>query len=573
MKTKIAILALFVTLLFSCNNSTRNVSNIDSTQTIYFGGDIITMEGDNPEYVEAVVRKNDKIVFVGTKTEAEKQYANAQKYDLEGKTMIPAFIDPHSHIYGVGLQAVSANLLPPPDGGANSVDKIIDILEEYVKTEEGKKVEGATGWIIGFGYDDAQLDKYPTAADLDKISKEIPILIIHASFHFCVVNTKGLEIFGITAETKNPQGGVIRRKEGSQEPNGVLEELAFYGGLFPLMSTFGKELEDYMFKKAQDMYASYGYSTAVEGRATKAITNVLYRAADNNDVFLDVLAFTDIMDNKNALHSKYYHKNYVNNFRVAGPKLVLDGSPQGKTAWLSEPYLIPPNGQKEGYSGFPINTDEIAYALIDSCYKNDWNFQIHCNGDSAIQQFIEGVELAVAKYGKKNIKPVLIHGQTLRADQIPKLVELDIFPSLFPMHTFYWGDWHVESVLGHPRADFISPTKAVLDAGLKFTSHHDAPVATPSVFRVLDATVNRITRTGVVLGPDQRVSPYIALKSNTIWSAIQHFEDELKGTLSTGKYADFVILDKNPLKIDPLTIKDLSVIVNIKRGEIIYQKK
>ncbi|MCK5777070.1 MAG: amidohydrolase family protein, partial [Bacteroidales bacterium] len=285
MKTKILIMAMAVITLLSCNNGNQKSADesaqIDSTKTIYFGGNIITMEGDKPEYAEAVVRENDKIVFIGGKDKAEKQYPNAEQHDLKGKTMLPSFIDPHSHIYGVGLQAVSANLLPPPDGDAKTVNKLIDILKEYTKSEEGQKIQDATDWIIGFGYDDAELDRYPTAADLDKVSADKPVLIIHASFHFCVVNTKGLEAFGITAKSKNPQGGTIRRIEGSQEPNGVLEELAFFGGFFPLMTTFPEDLEDYMFMKAQEMYASNGYSTAVEGRATKAITKALYRAADN----------------------------------------------------------------------------------------------------------------------------------------------------------------------------------------------------------------------------------------------------------------------------------------------------
>ncbi len=577
MKAKLIIITMALITFISCSNETKDNSKtfekIDSTLTLFYGGDIITMEGETPQYTEAVVSEKDKIVFVGTKADAEKQYGNAVKYELKGQTMLPAFIDPHSHIYGVGLQAVSTNILPPPDGKATTVDEIIKITKDYSKSEIGKKVIGATGWIIGFGYDDSELDKYPTATDLDKISTEKPVLLIHASFHFCVVNTKGLKEFGINSDSKDPQGGVIRRIKGSKEPNGVLEELAFFSGFFPLMQNFGTELEDFMFQKAQEMYASYGYSTAVEGRSTKAITSVIRRAAKNKKIFLDVITFPDIMDNSEVLHSKYNKSEYTNNYRVGGAKLVLDGSPQGKTAWLTKAYLVPPSGQQKGYKGFPIHTNEQAFALIDTCYKNDWHFQIHCNGDAAIDQFIGGVELAITKYGKKNIKPVLVHGQTLRADQIPKLVELDIFPALFPMHTYYWGNWHVSSVLGHPRADFISPTKAVIDAGLKFTSHHDAPVATPSIFRVLDATVNRVTRTGVVLGPNQRVSPYIALKSNTIWSAIQHFEDDKKGSLKIGKYADFVILNKNPLKIDPLTTKDLYVIENIKHGKSIYKKE
>lgn len=135
--------------MISCNNATKKESQeAGKNQTIYFDGDIITMKGNKAEYAEAVVRENDKIVFVGTKAEAEQQYANAQKYDLKGKTMLPAFIDPHSHVYGVGLQAISANLLPPPDGGANTVDKIISILSDYASKDNGKKVIDASGWII-----------------------------------------------------------------------------------------------------------------------------------------------------------------------------------------------------------------------------------------------------------------------------------------------------------------------------------------------------------------------------------------------------------------------------------------
>ncbi len=568
--TFLLFFALVSLLVFSSTVTIATESK--PSQTIYYGGDIITMEGDKAEYTEAVVQENGKIVFVGTKDEAKKQYPNVERYDLKGQTMIPAFIDPHSHIYGVGLQSVSANILPPPDGKAATVDDVIKIMTNYAKEEKNRKMIDSVGWIIGFGYDDAELDRYPTAEDLNKISVEKPVIIIHASFHFCVVNTKALKAFGIDASSKNPKAGVIRRIAGTQNPNGVLEENAFFAHFFPLMGQFGEEIEDFMFQRAQKTYASYGYSTAVEGRSTKAISKVLKRAADKGKITLDVLAFADIMDIKEDMQSEYHSPEYKNNYRIAGAKLVLDGSPQGKTAWLTKAYFVIPEGLAKDYKGFPIHSDEETFALIDSCYKNGWKFQIHTNGDAAIDQFIEGVRRAVAKYGKNNIHPVLVHGQTLRADQIPELVELEIFPSLFPMHTFYWGDWHVSSVLGHPRADFISPTKSVMDAGLMFTSHHDAPVATPSIFRVLDATINRVTRTGVVLGPDQRVSPYVALQSNTIWAAVQHFEDKKKGTLTEGKHADFVILNHNPLKIDPLSIKDLYVVENIKRGKSIYKK-
>ncbi len=139
------------------------------------------------------------------------------------------------------------------------------------------------------------------------------------------------------------------------------------------------------------------------------------------------------------------------------------------------------------------------------------------------------------------------------------------------MHTYYWGDWHRDSVLGKERGSYISPTRDVVNAGLKITSHHDAPVTFPNSMRVLDATVNRVTRSGKILGPDQRLTPYEALKTLTDWAAYQFFEEDSKGTITEGKLADFVILDKNPLKIKPLEINSIEVLESIKEGKSVFK--
>ena len=263
-------------------------------------------------------------------------------------------------------------------------------------------------------------------------------------------------------------------------------------------------------------------------------------------------------------------RSYVNRYRIGGVKLTLDGSPQGKTAWLSSHYHTPPEGKPLDYKGYPIMSDEVAIKHINTAFKNKWQIIAHTNGDAAIDQYIKAIKVAKKSYGYDDHRSVMIHGQTLRKDQIPDLVDLGILPSLFPMHTFYWGDWHVESVLGHPRADYISPSRDVVEAGLTVTSHHDAPVTFPNSMRVLDATVNRITRSGKVLGPDQRLTPYEGLKTLTQWAAIQYFEETSKGTLAEGKLADFVILSNNPLKVDPLTIKDIKIVQSIKEGHVVY---
>lgn len=169
-------------------------------------------------------------------------------------------------------------------------------------------------------------------------------------------------------------------------------------------------------------------------------------------------------------------------------------------------------------------------------------------------------------------RPVAIHAHIARQDQVDAFKELGIIPSFFPMHTFYWGDWHRDSVFGPERGSNLAPTGWALARGMIFTSHHDAPVAFPDSMRVLDATVNRVTRSGQVLGPEHRVSPLVALKAQTIWAAYQHFEEKTKGSIEVGKLADFVVLDQNPLTIDPLKIAGIKVVETIKEGKRVYRR-
>ncbi|WP_423186140.1 amidohydrolase [Alishewanella sp. d11] len=563
--------------LLGCDSGVQHTSSKpladDSAQqssaySLYYGGDILTMAEDSPSYVEAVLVKEGTVVFTGTKAAAEQFATQPVRYvNLQGQALLPGFIDAHSHVFAVGLQASVPNLLPPPDGQASTVEQLIALLTASLSDESYQPFVAKTGAIIGFGYDDAELDRYPTAADLDRVSTELPILIMHTSGHLSVVNSKALAILNIHADTPDPEGGIIRRKAGSTVPNGVLEETAHFMALGQLLGQMDLELQQAMFKKGQQLYARYGYTTAQEGRASADSIAMMILAAEQGDLLIDVVAYPDIVSDAAAMSSPYYQKHYKHKFRIGGAKLTLDGSPQGKTAWLSHPYHHPPEGQTEDYAGYPVFNDAQVRQYVDLAYSNNWQLLVHANGDAAIDQMLTIFAEATAKYGMADRRNVLIHGQTLRADQIEKIKTLGVFPSLFPMHTFYWGDWHAQSVLGEQRAQFISPTKAVLDAGLMFTSHHDAPVALPSSLRVLHATVNRVTRSGKVLGPDQRVDTYTALKAMTHWAAYQHFEENFKGMIKPGYQADFIVIDRNPLKVDPMQLIELKITQTISAGQ------
>lgn len=543
---------------------------VESTDTLYSGGPIITMNDSQPQ-AEAVVVRDGTIAFVGSRKAARTFSPRARHVHLRGHTLTPGFLDAHGHVSGVGLQALSANLLPAPDGEGNSIPALQRIMREFrarPSTPEGYKV------LIGFGYDDSQLaeKRHPTRTELDAIASDIPVILMHQSGHLGAYNSKALELAGISADTPNPEGGVIRREPDSTLPDGVLEESAHSLALARLMPVLDLEQAMAMLEAGQALYMKFGYTTAQEGKTDAGTLAMLPLAGKAGKLKIDVVAYPDIEValKDPAMHGPYYGLNYTDHFRIGGVKISLDGSPQGKTAWLTQPYYKVPEGEKPDYAGYPAFPDAKVNALIDKAWSNGWQVLAHANGDAAIDQLIHAVAAAEAAHPDQHLMPVLIHGQTLRKDQVAEIRRLGIFPSLFPMHTYYWGDWHRESVLGPTRAENISPTRWVLDAGMKFTSHHDAPVVFPNAMRVLDATVNRSTRSGYVLGPEQRVTPEQALKSITLWAAEQYGEQARKGSIEVGKRADLVVLSDNPLTIARPELHTIKVLRTIKDGEVVY---
>jgi predicted amidohydrolase YtcJ len=571
-------LVVSVILISSCNSgnseteSGKGTADGPSAVVVYYGGEIITMEGDSAAYTESVLIKDGKILFVGAKDEAMKQAGPGhQMVDLEGKTLLPGFIDAHGHLYNAGIQALSANLLPPPDGVGKDITSLVSIVNAW--KADNARIIGKVGWIIGFGYDDGQLKEknHPTATDLDKVSRDTPVIFIHQSGHLATVNTIGLAMAGITDTTSDPPGGVIRRIKGSKKPSGTLEETAMFAPLFKIFNRIDSQGGINIVKAGMEAYSKYGYTTAQEGRASPDICETFRNMAAKGELFLDVYAYPDIQMSGKYMKENGIQTGYNNHFRIAGVKLSLDGSPQGKTAWLTKPYKVPPPGADKNYRGYPaIPNAAEAESYVATAFENNWQIITHCNGDAAIDAYIKAVRLAATQYGNNNRRTVMIHAQTVREDQLDSMKVLGIIPSFFSMHTFYWGDWHDQETLGRERAFRISPTQSALQRGMIFTEHHDAPVANPDAIRILSATVNRVSRSGLVIGPDQRVTTYQALKSITHWAAYAAFEENLKGTIEAGKLADFVILDKNPLKIDPMSIGELKVVSTIKEGKTIY---
>jgi predicted amidohydrolase YtcJ/uncharacterized lipoprotein YbaY len=568
-----------VIMLTKVGAGTAQQHSTHSADAVYFNGKIITVDDDNPK-ATAVAIKDGMIIYVGDIRGSKPLMADStRQIDLQGKTMVPGFVDAHGHVVSAGIQAASANLLPMPDGEVNSFGQLVDTLKAWEATAKGAEFIENTGWLVGFGFDDSQLEEqaFPTAEVLEQVSRDKPMMIIHQSGHFGVFNRKALELAGITDCRKEVPGGSIRCKADGQTPSGVLEENAFFGALAVFQASVDDAYNLDLFGQGMRNFARFGYTTAQEGRAFAPTVATAEAKAAQGPLLIDVALYVDYTSKDLLDTSAYYSGSgydgigYNNGLRIAGLKLTIDGSPQGKTAWLSQPYFVPPEGQDKDYAGYAAMTEEQVNAEVMDAFANNRQVLVHCNGDAAIDRYLNAIEQAIEEHGLKDRRNVLIHGQTLRKDQIGRVKELDVMPSLFPMHTFYWGDWHRDSVLGPERAAYISPTRDVLDAGMVFSSHHDAPVANPDSMRVLSATVTRVTRSGEVLGPDQRVTPYEGLKAITIWPAYQHFEEKVKGSIEVGKQADFVILSADPLTVDPLTIADIKVLQTINDGQTVFK--
>jgi predicted amidohydrolase YtcJ len=320
------------------------------------------------------------------------------------------------------------------------------------------------------------------------------------------------------------------------------------------------------------MYASNGYTHAIEGFTHIKDMNTLKRAANENRFFIDIVSLPGFNEMDKWLNNpEYKFREYNNRLKFQGGKFTLDGSPQGLTAYMSEPYLVPgPNGEKEWVGNTSIPRDvlaEMAKTMVD----NNIQINFHANGDGAIEDAIFAIESAGIT-AEQDKRPIIIHSQFQKPEHLPKYVEIGITPSYFTNHVFYWGDVHIRNV-GEDKASFISPIEAANNLGLVTSNHTDYNVTLLDPFFVMWTSMKRETRSGKILGADQRIDAYAALQNITTGPAYQFFEENRKGQIKTSLLADFVILDKNPLKVgDVDAIREITVLETIKEGNTIYKK-
>ena len=530
---------------------------------LFVGDNILTMD-DKYANANAVAIKGEQIVWVGK--HVEWQGDAEEVIELGHRALLPGFIDAHGHLAFFARTVNLANVASPPVGAVVTIASLQEILRSYIEDRQIPAGE----WVVGMGYDDSLIEeqRHPDRDDLDAVSAEHPIALIHVSGHLSSVNSMALDTAGITADSPDPPGGIIRRRADSTVPNGVLEESASSPLRALYMGAEGIPAED--IGRALEAYAKYGITTVQDGAASWEIHNLLADVAAGDGLSLDVVTYPQGMDESFAIPDGIALGEYHNRLKLGGTKLFVDGSPQGKTAYLTEPYEVVPEGQPDDYRGYPSVPQEFLNARVARYITEDVPMLVHCNGDAAAQMLIDALDLATEQAPLGDHRTVMIHAQTVREDQLDRMQQLGVVPSYFSAHTFFWGDWHRDSVLGVKRASRISPSASTLRRGMPFTVHNDAPVVPPNMIRLLWATVNRITRSGETLGEAQRISPEEAIRAMTANAAYQYFEEDSKGSLTPGKQADLVILSENPANVPAETILEISVVETISRGTTVF---
>ncbi|MBB1089652.1 amidohydrolase family protein [Lysobacter sp. SG-8] len=540
-----------------------------AADVLYHGGRILTMVGDEPAYVEALAVKDGRIAFAGAKDQALAMRGEATRVvDLEGKALLPGFIDGHGHYINSLLVANQAKLYPPPSGPGKDVSSIIAELKRYAAERKIPKGE----LIIGYGYDDSVMPdgRLLNRDDLDAAFPDNPVRVDHVSMHGAVMNSLALKKYGISAETETPPGGVIVRKPGTEEPWGLIMETAFLP-VFEQSEPLTAQQEIEWTRAGQMLYAEAGMTTAHEGATHLGQLQTIKRATDAGANIIDVVAYPFITDLDKVLAEFPVSDwgRYDKRFKIGGVKITLDGSPQGRTAFFTTPYLQGgPAGEKD-WTGEPTFPQDLVNKAMKKVYDLNVPVIVHTNGDAAIDMFLDAYGYARDGNHDRPWNVTTIHTQFMRKDQIPKFVEYKVRPSFYTLHTFYFAETHIAN-RGKEQGSYISPMRDAIDAGLRPTNHTDFVVAPLDQMMMLWSAVNRVSRAGAEIGPSQRVTAYEGLKSMTEWAAEQYGEQDSKGTLEVGKLADLVILDRDPLQVEPMAIRDIRVVETIKEGRTIY---
>ena len=556
---------LLLLLTLGCASLPSDLT-LPTADTIYVG-DIVTVNPSN-DVAEALAIKDGLILAVGDEASVLRHSGmGTTVIQLGNAALLPGFVDPHSHflLHGVPFSGF-ANVSRPPVGSVESAADIIAELKRMAKQRKLQKGE----WLIAYGYEkEAFADQREmTVDDLDPHFPDNPVVMIHVSSHGAVLNGAAFKAVGIDAFTPTPPGGVIVRKADGLEPAGLIMETPFFG-LMRALPAADEEQTLQAMHTAQLHYAANGYTTIQDGATSGPGVAMLQRAAEEGRLFLDVVSLPtmDVFPKLVGKPGIAFGGPYRGRLKLGGVKSVTDGSPQGRTAYWTEPMLVTGPGGEKNWRGQPVVPQAALNEIFRLAYANGVQTYTHSNADAAIDMFLAAHLAAGAPEGRR---PVIIHSQFIRPEQLDAYAKIGAVPSFFSNHAFFWGDVHLAN-LGAPRADFLSPLRSATDRGLHFTNHSDYGVTPLDPLFMLWTATERSSRSGRIMGETERVSVAEALRAITIDAAYQYFEEDTKGSIEPGKLADLVILESNPLDASGEQLRDIAILETIKEGTTVWK--
>lgn len=541
--------------------------------TIYFGGPILSMDEALPS-PEAVAVSGSTVLAVGSLEDMRALgHASTQYIDLAGRTLLPGFIDAHSHFVDASILTAAVDLNSRPLGRVESIEDMVEMLRQRAEeTPPGQ-------CILGWGYDDTRVSerRHPTREDLDRASTRHPIVLQHISGWVTTGNSLALERIGLADASAAPGENVVLYRDSRHVPTGVME-----AATSPLMALVPAP-DEASFMKAlragSDMYLAAGCTTAQDGWLVGGERLRLLRAALSQDALKLRLVIYPVgqecrMDEFRETYPQVPSGQALDEgcmLIMGAAKLACDGSIQAYTGYLSRPYYQIPPDRPSDFCGYPSCDVAAMHERIGELHAAGWQVAVHGNGDAAIEAILDAFEAAQTAHPRPDARHIAIHSQMARTDQLERMARLGIIPSFFITHTYFWGDRHYEIFMGPERACRMSPAGEALRLGLPFTLHSDTYVTPINPLLLVWAAVNRRSYGGRDLGSREQGVPVLeALKGVTINAARQGFEDRRKGSISPGKLADFVILAENPLEVPPLHIKDIAVVSTIVGNVVRY---
>lgn len=529
-----------------------------------FVGSIVTMDDATP-FAEALAIKNDKIIAVGSRAEIEKLVGPAtERTELGSHVLYPGLIESHMHLW---VTAINYDWI---DCSAFTNKSLPDITQR-IATAAAKAKPGQ--WILGKLFDPSLLAGMPdlTVEDLDPLAPNNPVFILNASMHFAYVNSRALELAGITVDTPDPAGGLFGRSQDGKL-NGTLSEMAAIAPIMQHIDGITPDIVAQNICRVTDDAARVGVTAMREAGTgglfgTKEIPLLHHLQQQGNiKTRISLGLFDDAVKNWPQSPDTAYlaGDEYI---WIGARKIVTDGSNQGESGYQSQPYLGSTDRGK-----LDVTPTELK-ERIQWCHDNGWQVMIHANGDAAIDVTVKTYQEVLKNTAVKDLRHRIEHCSLVSSDTLfDTMAKIGVTPSFLINHVYYWGKTLRDNVLGADRIHTLDRTAAALKAGLKFTMHSDYNVSPINPLHyVMVAATRTLWNSQDALVPDQRVTVEQALRAVTIDAAWQMHAEDKFGSLTPGKYADMVILDQDPQQVEPATIDQIAVIQTWRGGEVTYQ--